>query len=47
MLFLTANSYLRKELKGLMESESIKTYVPKINYSTGEVRPWNWFIHFN
>ena len=25
---------LRKELKGLMESESIKTYVPKINYST-------------
>ena len=30
----SANSYLRKELKGLMESESIKTYVPKINYST-------------
>ena len=31
---VSANSYLRKELKGLMESESIKTYVPKINYST-------------
>ena len=31
---VSANSYLRKELKGLMEGESIKTYVPKINYST-------------
>ena len=31
---VSANSYLRKELKGLIESESIKTYVPKINYST-------------
>ena len=31
---VSANSYLRKELKGLMVSESIKTYVPKINYST-------------
>ena len=31
---VSANSYLRKELKGLMESKSIKTYVPKINYST-------------
>ena len=31
---VSANSYLRKELKGLTESESIKTYVPKINYST-------------
>ena len=31
---VSANSYLRKELKCLMESESIKTYVPKINYST-------------
>ena len=31
---VSANSYLRKELKGLMLSEKIKTYVPKINYST-------------
>ena len=31
---VSANSYLRKELKDLMENESIKTYVPKINYST-------------
>ena len=31
---VSANSYLRKELKGLTESESVKTYVPKINYST-------------
>ena len=31
---VSANSYLRKELKDLMISESIKTYVPKINYST-------------
>ena len=31
---VSANSFLRKELKGLMESDSIKTYVPKINYST-------------
>ena len=31
---VSANSYLRKELKSLMSSEKIKTYVPKINYST-------------
>jgi len=31
---VSANSYLRKELKGLMVSDNIKTYVPKINYST-------------
>ena len=31
---VSANSYLRKELAGLMESHNIKTYVPKINYST-------------
>ena len=31
---VSANSYLRKELKGLMVSENIETYVPKINYST-------------
>jgi N6-L-threonylcarbamoyladenine synthase len=31
---VSANSYLRKELKGLKVSENIKTYVPKINYST-------------
>ena len=31
---VSANSYLRKELTGLIESHKIKTYVPKINYST-------------
>ena len=31
---VSANSYLRKELKRLMISDNIKTYVPKINYST-------------
>ena len=31
---VSANSYLRKELTGLMQSHKIKTYVPKINYST-------------
>ena len=31
---VSANSYLRKELKGLMLSEKIKAYVPNINYST-------------
>ena len=31
---VSANSYLRKKLNGLMENENIKTYVPKINYST-------------
>ena len=31
---VSANSFLRKELKGLIESHKIKTYVPKINYST-------------
>ena len=31
---VSTNSYLRKELKGLMLNEKIKTYVPKINYST-------------
>ena len=31
---VSANSYLRKELTGLIVSHKIKTYVPKINYST-------------
>ncbi len=31
---VSANSFLRKELTGLIESHKIKTYVPKINYST-------------
>ena len=31
---VSANSYLRKELTSLIESHKIKTYVPKINYST-------------
>ena len=31
---VSANSYLRKELTGLIECHKIKTYVPKINYST-------------
>ena len=31
---VSANSYLRKELKGLILNEKIRTYVPKINYST-------------
>ena len=31
---VSANSYLRKELTGLIKSHKIKTYVPKINYST-------------
>ena len=31
---VSANSYLRKELTGFIESHKIKTYVPKINYST-------------
>ena len=33
-LFYGENTGLKKELKGLMFSEKIKTYVPKINYST-------------
>ena len=31
---VSANSYLRKELTDLIVSHKIKTYVPKINYST-------------
>ncbi len=31
---VSANSFLRKELTVLIESHKIKTYVPKINYST-------------
>ena len=31
---VSANSFLRKELTGLIVSHKIKTYVPKINYST-------------
>ena len=31
---VSANSYLRKELTALVVSHKIKTYVPKINYST-------------
>ena len=31
---VSANSYLRKEFTGLIECHKIKTYVPKINYST-------------
>ena len=31
---VSANSFLRKELTGLIECHKIKTYVPKINYST-------------
>ena len=31
---VSANSFLRKELTGLIESHKIKTYVPKTNYST-------------
>ena len=31
---VSANSFLRKELTSLIESHKIKTYVPKINYST-------------
>ena len=31
---VSANSYLRKRLKNMMKSDNIKTYVPKVNYST-------------
>ena len=31
---VSANSFLRKKLKEIEKINSIKTYVPKINYST-------------